>query len=243
MYECKAKVERNDLLSRYDGKEVIIWDECGTERTKLRAYRWDPVGKGYPPVAYFEGDRVEMALNRVAVYDWLPCAAKLFCRMTYDLSQPMPLFSQDMLTPSEECVVFPNGVPNNILTSPHPEEVVLALYTQYHLSTAMAKQYFAPGAWELMGECRNGQCGPPEMPGSTVKVCVREMSIVEDREIQCPPGSTCPDQALVQASLVFQYEDGSPHFASPITLTWQLQWIDDGWRLMMATPVEGGAPP
>jgi hypothetical protein len=243
VYECKAVVEKQDLVSSSDGTEVIIWDECEGERVKLRGYRWEPVGKGYPLVAHFDGDRVEMALDRVAVYDRLSCAADLFCRLTYDLSQRIPPFNRSSAALLSACVVFPDDEPPNVLTSTHPEEVVLALYTQYHLGTAMAKQYFAPGAWELMGECRSGQCGPPEMPGATVEVCVEEMNILELREALCPTSQDCPAQAFIETKLAFQYEDGLLHPASPMTLTWQLQWIDDGWRLMMAVPVENGAPP
>lgn len=242
MCVCKCKASRADLLSAYGGSELVISDECQGEVSRLLAYWWVTETQKYEHLAHFDGDRIYTDLDLVVVDNYTSGMAGLVFRCTYSPREDALIFSEDDSYSKGECV-FPNGLPDNVLTSPCPEVVVLALYSQYTDMTKV-QGYFADGAWESMGQCRAGQCGCPVKSSPIARVRVIDMEIDESRQVvghadrDCPPDQAieaAADQAFVTTEAVCEYGDGSREF---ISATWILTWVGNGWRLVRMAALE-----
>jgi len=245
MCVCECRAERADLLSVYGGSELIISDECEGKTTRLLAYRWVTDPLKYELLAYFDGDRVYMDLDRVTVDNYTPGGADLVFRCTYSPREGATYFNEEESFSEGECV-FTNGLPDDVFTSPYPEMIVLALYSQIQCTdTTKIQGYFADDVWESMGHCEAGQCGCPAKSSPIARVRVTSMEIAESRQVMdcvdrnCPPDpviAAAEDHAVVTAEAVCEYEDGS---RDPVSATWILTWTGDGWRLTAMTTQEG----
>jgi len=243
MCECKCDAGRDELFSTYGGSELVIQDECEKKLTRLLGYRWVTETLKYELVTYFDGDRISWEPDRVTVDDYTLGGADLSFRCTYSPLEDVPLFTEKDSYSKGECV-FTDGLPDDVLTSPYPEMIVLALYSQIqYTDTTKIQGYFADGAWELVDQWE-GQCGCPAADSPITHVRVINMDITESRQVMrpvdqyCPPNraiETAENRAIVTTEAVCEYGDGSEE---PISVTWLLTWEGGGWRLMTPTPLE-----
>lgn len=232
-YKCEA--ERTELFSAYGGSELVIRDKCGDEWVRLLAYRWVTETLEYQLVAHFDGDRIAWGPDRVTVDEYTLGGAGLVFRCAYSPREGTPLFNEKEASAEGE-IIFPDGLPDDVLTSPYPEVVVLAFYNHVpYTDTAVIQDYFAGDAWKSVGQCEDGKCGCTSSPIAHVRVL--NMDIAESRQVMgradqyCPPDqaiTAAANLAFVTAETVCEYEGDSEE---SISVTWMLAWEGSGWRL------------
>ena len=251
--QCDCKAERADLLSAYTDPELIIWDKCRNGQSGLRAYRWVTETMKYELLAYFDGDSISMEEDQVVIDNDTPGGADLVSRCTYSpLGGVRPFTVEEKMSSSECEIAFPGDVPDDVLTSPYPEMIVMALYSQIqYTDTTKIQPCFAEGVWDTLGGCDAGQCGCPVTSNPISHVRVISMSVAEARQVvkvvhhTCSPdqAAAAPDLAVVTVDAVCEYGEG-PDWeragnSQPISVMWQLVWEGDGWRFMGSPiPVE-----
>lgn len=236
MCQCECKAERADLLSAYEGPELIIQDKCEEEWPRLHAYRWVTETMKYELLAHFDGDLIAWETDQVTVDNYTPGGARLVFRCIYSPREGESSFDEKSASVGE--LVFPDGLPDDVLTSPYPEVIVLAFYSNVpYADTTAIQGYFAGDAWQSVGQCKDGKCGCPTKDSPIAQVRVINMDIAESRQVTSPTSQHCPPDeaitaatnlAVVTAKAVCDYEDGSEE---PITATWSLEWKESGWRL------------
>ena len=245
MCQCECKAERANLLSAYQGDELIIRDKREDEWIRLHAYRWITETKKYQILAYFDGDRIAWETDQVTVDNYTLSGAGLVFRCIYSLRDGASPSNEEM-TSAEGELVFPDGLPDDVLTSPYPEVIVLAFYSHVpYADTTAIQGYFADDAWQSVGKCEDEKCGCPTQSSPIAQVRVTNMDIAESRQVISPTTQYCPpddaiaaatNRAFVTTKAVCEYENGS---GEQITVTWPLEWKESGWRLQ-GTPIQSG---
>ena len=158
---CDCKAERANLLSAYAGLELVIWDKCRNGQSGLRVYRWVTEIMKYELLAHFDGDSISMERDRVIIDNDTPGGADLVSRCMYSpIEGVRPFAVKEEMSFSQCKIAFPDDVPDDVLTSPYPEMIVMALYSQIqYTDTAKIQPYFAEGVWDTLGGWDAGQCG------------------------------------------------------------------------------------
>ncbi|HEY73070.1 MAG TPA: hypothetical protein G4N99_07330 [Thermoflexia bacterium] len=253
MCQCECRAKRAELLSAYQGPELIIQDKCDEEWTRLRAYRWITETMEYQLLAHFDGDDIRIERDQVTIDNYASGGADLAIRCQYFPQAGALLFNEKDAFVKCECV-FPNGLPKekDILTSPHPETVVLAIYNQtQYTGTVKMQPYFAEGVWDSIGGWGVGQLGCPTMSSPVARVRVLGMDIAENRAVRDRVHEACPseetiataDQAIVVVDACCEYMDGSECERGdgpiPVPVMWSLIWEENGWRVQ-GPPTQGG---
>ncbi len=253
MCQCKCKAERAELLSAYEGLELVIRDRCDEKWASLRAYRWITDTMEYQLLAHFDGDDIHIERDQVTIDNYAPGGANLAIRCQYFPRKGALLFNEGEAYAKCDCV-FPNGIPKeeDVLASPHPEVVVLTLYNHaQHTETTDPQPYFAEGVWDSMGEWNVEKLGCPTMSSPVARVRVLGMDIAESRSVRnrvreaCPPAeaATMADQAIVAVDARCEYMDGSESGGGDgpvdVSVMWLLIWEEDGWRVQ-GPPAPGG---
>ena len=242
--QCPCKAERTDLLSAYTGPELVIWGKYDG-RSRLCAYRWVTEAMNYELLAYFDGDSIDIEEDRVTVDNNTLGGADLVSRCTYFPREGVRPFTVEEEMSCSQCeIAFPDDVPDDVLTSPYPEMIVLALYNQtQYTDTTGIQPYFAEGIWESIGGWGVEQLGCPVTSSPISHVRVISMSVAEARQIvkvvhhTCSPDqvAAAPDLAIVEVEACCEYmgcSDCEPG-ASPtlVPVMWVLAWEEDGWRV------------
>jgi hypothetical protein len=232
--ECECVADRFDLLSAYEGTELLIWDKCNGELTKLFAYHWITESLEYELLMRFDGDLIQVELDRVAVDN--RCAERVGLALRCVYSAPEGGLGSDGQqagdsTPvlnarfSSQCeCIFVDGLPDDVLASPYPEVVVLSLYHQFDDADKI-RGYFTADAWDSQGRFEVGRYGCSKTHSPIVRVRVTGVDVGEDR---CVREACVPDSADVKADIVCEHEDGS---RQAVRVEWSLQWEGSGWRL------------
>ena len=250
-HECKA--ERTDLLLAYEGPELIIRDEYEGDWVRLRAYRWVIETMKYELVAYFDGDSIDMGEGWVVIDNDIPGGADLISRCTYCPREGVqPFTAAEKMSYSECEITFPDDVPDGVLTSPYPEVVMMALYSQIrYTDTVKMQPYFTEGVRESIGGWGVERLGCPRTSTPIDSVRVTSMEISETRHITNSVRQDCPSDlsamaeglAIVVVEVCCEYMGGSNcepgADPNPVHIMWMLAWEEDGWRLLgPPTPVE-----
>ncbi|MEA3342481.1 MAG: hypothetical protein U9R15_21160 [Chloroflexota bacterium] len=236
MCQCECKTERADLLSAYEGPELIIQDKCEEKWTRLHAYRWVTETMKYELLAHFDGDLIAWEPDQVTVDNYTLGGAGLVFRCIYSPREGALPFNEKDASVGE--LIFPDGLPDDVLMSPYPEVIVLAFYSHVpYADTTAIQGYFAGDAWQSVGQCEDGKCGCPTKASPIAKVRVTNMDVAESRQVISPTSQYCPpDEAItaatslafVTAEAVCEYEGDSEEAVSVI---WTLAWKGGRWRL------------
>ncbi len=245
-HNCELKME--DVLSRRNGKELVVRDHYGGRVTRASIFYWEQPGGEYghyEPLGHFSGDNIEVSLDEVVVDLCMPHRAQLATRYTYSPRNQATYYVQDegtgalMMFEKYQLVFWP-GEPEDVTLSQYPERVVMSFYEHY--TDEGNSQYFTDEGWKFMQESGIVECGCrlPNSDTETVRVhdirCMQEWSSQE-------AGHPCEDYGCDRATVVANVTCGSG--IEETEVLWNLvrnngHWELDGVSANPAPPTSAG---
>ena len=230
-HTCRAAME--NVLSGYEGKELIFRDVEGQITKGVSIFRWNPSlapNGQYQTLGHFVGDNVILKENVVTVFTRKTERPQIAIKTTYRAGGKN-YYATEIPTPTSE-IVFWQGEPKEVMLSPHPEKVVLAFYNHY-TNPKEASQYFAEGKWKEFGQCSNAQCGCNVPRNEVEGVHVLSLSKATTDCSQTPSTqceNCCPDRANVQATISCETQDCGDS-CQVTKVTWHLIRVNGRWKL------------
>jgi tetratricopeptide (TPR) repeat protein len=223
---CACGLNMENVLSGLEGDELVVRDRCNEETTRLTIFHWDSDRKEYISPAHFLGGHIEVSQDQVTIKELLPGRAQLMKVETYYPDDNKTYYRQDdpytLLECREEELDFVHGEPEDVLSSPYPEKVVLAFYNHYN-DDEKAPEYFAESVRAYLGQCDAGGCGCIAPRHEIARVQVTYLQVESDSEAQDP------DRAIVGVRINCQRRDGVKEGRKYIR--WYLVREGDRWRL------------
>ncbi|MEA2008728.1 MAG: hypothetical protein U9O54_06370 [Chloroflexota bacterium] len=231
--EHSCRVAMEDVLSGYEGKELIFRDFEGQLVTRASIFRWNPSvepnGK-YEALGHFVGDSVILEENAARVLIRQIERPQLASKTTHR-AQGKNYYALDIPSPTQE-IVFWQGEPKEVMLTPHPEKVVLAFYNHY-TNPKEASLYFAEGKWAELGQCANAQCGCSVPRGEMRRVRVLSLSPA-NTDCSCDPShqceNSCPDRATVKVTIACETQDCDVA-CQQTDVIWYLVRVGAQWKL------------
>jgi hypothetical protein len=158
--ECNCTPILENVLSGLDGEELVFYDKCGDQISRLTIFHWDENDAKYVATGHFCGTCIEVALDEVTVREPLQDRAQLSECKTYRAWDNRTYYQPSGTpVPSKKTeIVFSKGEPDAVLDSPYPEKIVLAFYQNYD-KDEKASIYFAEKVRDYLGQCDTGECG------------------------------------------------------------------------------------
>jgi hypothetical protein len=158
--ECKCTPALENVLSGWNGDELVFYDQCGDQISRLTIFHWDENDAKYVATGHFCGTCIEVTLDEVTVREPLQDRAQLSECKTYRAWDNKTYYqSSGTPVPSKKAeIVFSKGEPDAVLDSPYPEKIVLAFYQNYDKDEE-APTYFAEKVRDYLGQCDTGECG------------------------------------------------------------------------------------
>jgi hypothetical protein len=226
--ECECKPTLENILSGWDGDELVFYDQCGDQISRLTIFHWDENDAKYVTMGHFCGTCIEVALDEVTVREPMQDRAQLSECKTYrawdNRTYYQPGSNGVQVVPEREEIIFSKGEPEDVLRSPYPEKVVLAFYQNYG-DDEKAPMYFAEKVRDHLGQCDAGECGCIAPRHEISRVRVTYLQPETDSQAQ---GADIA-RATVGVRVICEPRNRSPE--GERFVRWHLVREEDRWQL------------
>lgn len=220
---CDCRVAQRDLVSLAEGDELMVSDHCQSQVSQLTIFQWNAASARYDDVGDFNADDIVFSRDSVLLNLLKPEHPRLVHRALY---RPGAKESAEGWGWERETVrvEFAQGVPERILASDDPVELVVGFYAQY-TDTAKAQMYLTDAAWAKLDGCAAEGCGCPFPRAEVANVWVRD--VTQTGATQGPPDEAATEPALVDVDVGCQNAAGDLAMTS---VTWTLVKANGLWR-------------